>query len=366
MIPGIHKLRYLLATQSGRIFRICIALTLISILGAGITFTSPPTTEVTTTTDRQTIETAINSRATIEHDSALYSQGETLSNMPVYPRSSAPTVIVSAVTNSSSGAPVQGTQRISLVYEAETSSGETFWKQTQRLQKTNVATPSQRVVSSAPVNISAVDQRVAQLESEIRDAGRVYVYLQVDSQYSTDTYEGLLSDRGEIVIRDGSYEIEHISMQNEHRTTENQIQPLSSKVFSLSLPILGLVVVPHTTLVFVLVALSGAVGSVATVVYADDCDPERERAALHKARYAEWISAGTLPQNLTHQAVQIETLEDLVDVAIDSEKRIVYDVSQSRYAILDGEIVYIYQDGEPLTEAEDSFEFPLGEPMTND
>lgn len=40
----------------------------------------------------------------------------------------------------------------------------------------------------------------------------------------------------------------------------------------------------------------------------------------------------------------MDTLEDLVDVAIDCEKRIVYDSAQERYAVIEVNTTYIYAE----------------------
>lgn len=344
MIPGLHKLRYLLATRPDLLRRICIVVALVSVIGVGFTFANPPTTEVTNTTDRQTITTTLNSRATVAENSSLYPRGEVLSDMPVYPRSIAPNATITAVTTPSKGENVRIDQRIVLVYEARTASGEIFWQQTRILERTNTSTDGDEVVSNATLRISAIERRVAQIESEIGDAGRVTTHLEVESRYDTARYEGTSKGRGAIRIRDGSYEIERLSVRDEYGATESERRLVLSKTTRLSLPLVGVLAVPHTTLVFALLALGGVIGTGVTVAFAHRFDPETERAALHAARYAEWISQGTLPEELEERPVSMDTLEDLVDVAIDLEKRIVYDPSRGLYVVIDAHATYVYPE----------------------
>lgn len=357
-MQGLHKLRYVLAAHSTLVIRLCLVITLVSVASAGYTFAHPPTTEVTVTTESHTLTTAVDSRATVTRDSHLYSRGETLTNMPVYPRATAPTLSVSARTNPPTGAELQLTQRLTLVYEARTAAGEVFWERRYPLNRTAARSSGTELVSDATLNISAIDEQLGLFEAEVSDAGTVDVYLEVSSRHTGPEYTGSSTDRSEIRIRDGSYEIGDLSLTDELTTTERQRRPVASKVLRLSVPLFGSLVLPHTTLVLGFLGLAGIAGMTTTSVYAPRFDPARERAQLHKARYAEWISAGTLPSSLGNRAVDVETLEDLVDVALDSEKRIIHDASQGRYVVFDARTAYVYSEDADEPAATDCFDFP--------
>lgn len=344
MISGLQKLRYFLAARPELVARVCIAVALVSAIGAGFTFVNPPTAEVTDTTDRQTIATSLNSQVTVEQNSSLYPQGEVLTNMPVYSHSTTPNATISAVTTPPRDEGMQINQRVMLVYEARTGSDETFWQQTRLLRETNTSSDGGEVASNATINIPAIERRIAQLESEIGDGGHVIVRLEVETQYSTAHHQGTFKDRGAIDIRDDSYEIDHLSMRDEYGTTESVTRPVPSKTSRVSLPLIGDLAVPHTTLVLALLGFAGVIGSGVTVAFGRRFDLEAERAALHKARYAQWISSGTLPSHPGERTVYMNTLEDLVDVAIDSGKRIVHDRSQGSYALIDEHTVYVYPE----------------------
>lgn len=347
MIPGLRKLRYLLATRSELVARVCLVVVLVSVVGAGVTFATPPTTEVTDTTDRRTITTTLDSRATVERDSSLYPRGRVLSNMPVYSTRITPNVTVSAVTSPPEGENVRVEQQIVLVYTAQTAGGETFWRQIRSLKRTNASTRGEEVVSTATIDIPATQRRINRIESDIGDAGRVTVRLGVESRYVTSEYEGSLEERREILIRDDSYEIDRLSMRDEYGPTTSELRPVPAKILRVSLPILGVLVVPHTTLLFAFLGLCGALGLGSTVAFAPRFDPDAERSALHAARYAEWISRGTLPDRVENQAVYMDTLEGLVDVAIDCQSRIVYDPSRDLYAVMEASTTYVHADDPP-------------------
>ncbi|WP_042662109.1 DUF5305 family protein [Haloferax sp. ATB1] len=341
MIPAIHKLRYLLATRAELLTRVCLVVVLVGTLGTGVTFANPPMTEVPSG-ESKPISMSLHTQATVERESSFYSRGDVLVDMPVYLRSYTPSATVSLVTTPPADTPVRIDHRLTLVYEASTSRDEVFVRQQQRLLRTNTSTSGATVVSNATLNITAVARKVAQLESEIDGAGQVRVYLVAESGYATPTATGTLSRREPIRLTDSTYGIEHTSVDDVIRPAERTVQVDASKTVPLSLPIIGTVVVPVTTLVFALVGIGGLVGVGTTVAFGDRFDSNRERAALHKARYAEWISEGSLPAGYALDTIRLDTLEGLVDVAIDNEKRIVYDSSKGRYAVVDSHVVYLY------------------------
>lgn len=69
-----------------------------------------------------------------------------------------------------------------------------------------------------------------------------------------------------------------------------------------------------------------------------------ERDQLVRSEYSEWISAGSLSDQLDLQdpnVVEMKTLVGLVNVAADTGERVVYDQEQERYAVLHGNRVFV-------------------------
>ncbi len=74
---------------------------------------------------------------------------------------------------------------------------------------------------------------------------------------------------------------------------------------------------------------------------------QTERNQLTRGRYEEWISHGNVPEPLDYpdsKRVQLHSLMDLVDVAADSNNRVLYDATQGRYAVLDDQRCYVYDE----------------------
>ncbi len=58
------------------------------------------------------------------------------------------------------------------------------------------------------------------------------------------------------------------------------------------------------------------------------------------AKFKEWISFGAYPSGDWDKEVYIPLLKDLVDIAIDSHKRVVYDTSKDVFFVIDGRVLY--------------------------
>lgn len=72
-----------------------------------------------------------------------------------------------------------------------------------------------------------------------------------------------------------------------------------------------------------------------------------ERNRLTRDRYEEWISHADLPTSLDYPAsktVSVRSLMDLVDVAADSNNRVLYDAEQGRYVVLDDQRCYVHTE----------------------
>jgi hypothetical protein len=70
-------------------------------------------------------------------------------------------------------------------------------------------------------------------------------------------------------------------------------------------------------------------------------------AALKRQRerdeFDDWISRGRLPMGLrSHEKVAVDSLEDLVDIAIDSNRRVIEAIENERYYVIDRELLYEY------------------------
>jgi len=97
-----------------------------------------------------------------------------------------------------------------------------------------------------------------------------------------------------------------------------------------------------------LVALLAMLGSVAVAsggaiaAKAPQFDEEELEKEIAHNQYSEWISEGDVLIDSDNEFVSVNSIEDLVNVGIDANKRVIYDPDLSVYTVSDGDVTYYY------------------------
>ncbi len=299
-------------------------------IGAGVWLhQNPETTQVTDYTDEQTVHAELGTRATTTGATGLYDEGETLRDQPVYLREETPEVTLVARTSSSADTDVRVEQRLVLVTTA-THDGAVFWSRNRTLGQTQ--TTAETGVTRATLNISALEATLADRRQRIGGAGELSVHLAVRVHYDTGTYSGTLADRVPITVSEDWYTVPTMTLSNEHRTEVTRTATVPRSRWDYLLPAIGGVVA---------LGLGLAVAGL-WFTRLRDVGEDLARQIQHQ-RYVEWISEGTLDVIDTDEGISVSTVEDLVDVAIDADKRVIYDPERELYAVVDDQTVYYHR-----------------------
>lgn len=346
MATGAAKVRYLLSENGRMLSQIGALLLLVGFIGVAVTMVFPPTMAVTEVTDRSLVETGTTTTATVENDHAMYQAGEELTNEPVYLRGVSPSVTVTATTRAPPDDVVVD-QQVSILYTASSTEDGVFRRQKHAITSTSgtIEGNAATVDSVATVQSADLADTLREMRAEIGDAGSVNAYLHVETTYSSDDYEGSLEDRAELTVSPDSYRVPVLSVSKEHRTTASYAAPVSDKVFQTTSPVAGSVIVPHMTLLFLVLSVIGGVVLGAARYGRREFDADRERDRIHRLRYDEWISGGDLPTAFSKhlEVIPMDSLEGLVDIAIDSETRVIHDSQQGRYAVFTDAAVFVFR-----------------------
>jgi hypothetical protein len=91
-----------------------------------------------------------------------------------------------------------------------------------------------------------------------------------------------------------------------------------------------------------LLGLLAVVGAGAVTYVERDIDVDALETEYFHEEYRGWISEGEFPTGTDKRYISINSLEDLVDIAIDSNKRVIFDPSLDVYAVIDGDLVYYF------------------------
>jgi hypothetical protein len=329
------RLRLLLGTRWRVMVAALVVVTLVSFGTAAASYADQPTETVTQEVDQQTVTTTTTHRATVVAEDSLWPRGAVLSEKPVYLLNATPTLNVSAETgvDDADAARVTHTWRLRLRAAA---GEETLYSETTELA--NVTRESTEATSSVAIDVPAVRKRMATIREKTEGVAAVTATVSLQVRYCTvpdggcrysgeDTYSTPLSVDGR------SYTVDDEMGGATTHSTERQSEVPQPRDWG-TIASMGLVGL------FAL-ALAGAVLSVDPRAI----DVDSARQDLHRTQYEEWISPGVIPMSISQQFVELETIEDVVDVAIDTNERVVYDRRRDLYAVISENLVYYFSTG---------------------
>jgi hypothetical protein len=333
-LPGIVRAKLLVATY-GRQFVIILFVVGVLLVGsAGWVYTHPPTTTVTDNTNQQTIESTLRTSAIVTGESNLYQQGAQLRDKPIYLLPATPNATLTVQTTVPPDEDVHLTQQLELVMQA-TSGGTVFWERSQTLQEQQVTTSDGSLNTSATLDVPELKDRTGQIRSEIGAESSLYVFIRVTTSYETSLYSGSITETSSLRLSQDSYSFKPLTIGKTESTPETREVTLPTRnVFSY--------LVPAGVGVGVLL-LAVAIELIFRRVRGQDTLANQ----LYRTRYSEWISAGTISPSMGSEHVSVDSLEDLVGIAIDSRKRVLFDESEEVYVVIDGSTVYYYGDWRP-------------------
>ncbi|WP_049985332.1 DUF5305 family protein [Halobellus rufus] len=295
---------------------------------AGYVFATPTTQTITEETNVQTFETSADPTAVVTRPTALYEQGERLENRSLYFTSASPELTIDVRTAVPDDRDVRVEQRL-VLETLGVRDGQPFYRSTRELVDASDTVADGRATASETVNVSAVARELAVVQSEVQNAGQFRLRFRLEVTYRTDSYEGTLDSTVPFVINEQSYYLDgtfdDAATESTPVTREITQQPSPAEYGGLA--VLGLL----------LIGLSAVVLRVE-----ERADPEELRTRIVHDQHAEWISRGQFPTDSEKQYISILTLEDLVDVAIDTNRRVIHDPQIDAYAVIDSTEIYYY------------------------
>ncbi|MEF8777866.1 MAG: DUF5305 family protein [Natronomonas sp.] len=307
-------------------------------------------------TDSMTVDTTLSTRAAVTGNTTLYEQGETLTDMPVYLQSATPEVTLVAATTTPADRTVSVTQQIILELSA-TRNGEVFWRDTQTLAIDTEEITNGTIRTEVALDVQQLArEELAEVTTEAGDIGTIEAEITAETVYETGTYSGRTQASTPVSITDRAYELDTPQTDRQSNTT-TVIQTVPVTESTIGIPGMSLTV-PERTIGVVGASLTvsgstvgGAVAGLTSLAFAivvwlvarriEDFEAFREHYT--EVRYAEWISRGKIPETGSYIRVPVEALVDVVDIAIDSQKRVIHDPSRDVYAVVDDNHLYEFR-----------------------
>lgn len=351
-------------------YALFVAVVGIVLLAGGVflvytTATAPETvTETETVTDGTwTVESELTHGAVIQQETAVFSEGDRLSNLPVYFADLAPeldgTYTIRQTGDVSSMETVVTVERvIRHVTDSEDDGEVVFWREskpvtTERFNGSDGA-PGRMNVSFG-VNVTALGERATTIENQIgASPGTTEVLLVAETtatglvgeQEFTETRESQLA----IEPGAGTYSVETETADPSTREATRTVRQEVPNPEASSTPRFA----GGALLVLLGGVIVGGVGLGRYVGLTTVTREERRGYEYGQARETldQWISNGQVPSDGAHETVELASLEGLVDVAIDSERRVIESTEDGvSYVVLVGETRYLFEPPAPVVES---------------
>ncbi|MFC6887812.1 DUF5305 domain-containing protein [Halorubrum trueperi] len=287
--------------------------------------------------------TAYDHSSVIVNESLVFEEGERVHNRPVYYVNLAEELDVTyTYEHTAEDGSVDVTTDMRLVYRS-VEDDDVLWEYAEPL-----ATGSDEDVTAdgnhtvdATVDIDDVFETIATIEQELGAAGTIEIRV-----VSTSNVEGTLSGQS---VSDSYESVMPIAVnQQTLRVLETETIDESGQRTETVERTVGPSGIEAAGSALVLVLGLGTFGGLLFarqngLVYLSADEREILRIHQQEQEFSEWITSGTFPSEREYEAtVLVDDLEGLVDVAIDTNKRVIKDEQLGVSTVLDGEYVYVY------------------------
>ncbi|QLG49314.1 DUF5305 domain-containing protein [Natrinema halophilum] len=326
----------LLLARSAR--SIVIVLVIVGVLSLGATgwAVANPVTTSTPQFGEERVSSSVETSAIVIQNSTLWNEGERLTDSSVYVLDASPELTITPKTklrNPTDGTAIEEanvTHELQVRFEASRD-GTAFWNETHTVFRESPSIENGIARSEATIDVEALRQRQRELESEVSGIGSVTLTMTYRAEYDTGRHEGTITTSSPIRITEDAYWLGGSMSDSATHSYQSGVERTT---------------VPRSTALIGGLSVLGTLSLVgaAFVARRSPADIDAARRAVHEHRYAEWISRGSIPMWLGDYHVSLDTLEDVVDVAIDTNERVVHDSQRGLFAVVNDGIVYYYSD----------------------
>jgi len=309
-----------------------------------------------------TVESEFQHGSTVTRDTEVFSAGEELDNRSLYFTTVSPELDATYTVshdNTDGNAAVTSTDLSLIIRAVEERNGNqvVHWQTRDSLETLDAVevTDGESTAATVSVAIPAILNRTEAIQNDLRAApGQTAVLLvadtTVESSVNGETFTDTRTDRIEIVPGQSVYRVSTATAgASSYDATEQvtrTIEPTRLELYGgPALCVLGL---------FCMAFL----GTARWRDWLAVTDRERVRTEFERARddFDEWISTARIPDADGRTPVPTDSLVDLVDIAIDSDRRVLEDGHQ--YAVLVDSEIYTYT-APPAVD-------PLSSPVSSD
>ena len=353
--------RLRLSTSLTAITVACLLVTVAGGYGVYVGYGEPKTTTEPSTVGSWEVDTAFEHGGVVQEDTAVFSTGQRLKNRALYFSRPTPTLEgAHIIYHEGDAETATATSELRLVVRSvETDNEETivYWQESERLATTEVSglQAGERQRTTFAVDTVAVTERIDEIQSALGATPGQTEVVVVANTVVEATVEGERHvDEREDQLR-LSLSTSITEQQNGIRTISGVYRPTASVTDPATYETTRRTEVPvepspvaqaggPALLVLGLLGVFVAVGLRYTGAL--DLTPAKRRQLAfesERADNAEWISQG-IPPTKPDRRVELDSLEGLVGVAIDSNRRVIeVDETPPRYVVIVDEVTYVFE-----------------------
>ena len=326
----------------------------LSLFGGWMAF-SAYAEEPSAETDERTVEAwsttgGFHHSAEVQQPNAVFDVGEQLSHEPIYYTRIAPE-LEGEFTHSYSAD--SGDVTVDVTLERQTRAvddddGE-YWSTSEQLNSTTAegVEPGDERTAPFAVDVPAMVNETERIEASLGDTPgdvETVVVAHVTMDGTIDGEQVQRSDRYELLIEpDGdTYSVDApLSDRQMVERTEEVESPVTASATG---PIWG------AALLFVSITALGAIaiGKSNGMLAPSEAELEQYRVDTEREAFDDWISTGSIPDDVSERTrVEVDTLEDLVDVAVDHDRRVIEERdADGVYYVVEEDLLYVYERDE--------------------
>jgi len=366
---GVTRIRALVADNYRTLLVVCLVASAV----AGVVAADAVQPQSTTVTEQQRLyepTAAVNHGADVVTETPVYDR-ERLEDRPVYFANVSPVISGNVTVGHQGDATLNTTVETAVVLRAIGESGGSgsgdgqrteatvYWERTFARNTTSATLDGgEQLRVPYAVNATALFDRVDAIQRALdSSAGETQVFLratvhrrgQVDGR-TVDQSEELrvrfTGDGTAVRVETTGLDASPVTVTERRRVTDRPGGP----VVAASLVGTGAV----WLLTFALVSVG--VAARYRDVRIEPTDTKRARVQFESEReeFAEWITTGTVPDSVRGRTtVAVDSLTGVVDVAIDTDSRVIESGDDGRFYVPDGELCYVYEPPPTPEETDD-------------
>jgi len=351
---------------------VLIAVCLLVAAGGGyLTYTAmtAPATQTETITDAEwTADAEFAHGVTIQEPTTVFDHGEELRDRPVYFGRLAPELEGRYIlTHGGDVESANGTVELQLVIEATEQQGDeevVHWRETDHLASTEITDleAGDETAVSFDIDVADLTLQVEDISDELgASPGSTEIQVVADTMLETEAAGESMTEEwtdeldidlsvnvegpgesnstgasGSANVTGGTYSVDQdVSEPRTQTVTTTTTVPVEQSPEELY---------AGPLLIAVGLLAAGGIGLARRHGVFAVSTAERQRLSFARARsdYTEWISRGHPPESEPQQRIYLESLADLVNVAIDSNRRVIEQLDPVRYAVWVDDIEYVF------------------------